>query len=478
MKLREPFPLKMLNKLLDLPSLTSIAKLITERCPVCGQEYIERALARFSESKKYRCWFCNPFSIILANLTRLIGSFLGFDRNDLKEFLSEPWMKRILLNQIHGLAIFGRSRPQSVVAPVIAVWEITNECNLNCSYCHVNAKTRLADELNGEEKIKLIDEIANMGTVALMIAGGEPLCSPELFNVVKYAHDRGLYTVIITNGLLLSEENARKLIDAGLDYIKVSIDSASPEVHDSLRGNGSWERAIQGIKNSVKAGLMTGIAFTLTRASVKELPDVIDLAKSLGVKRIILFNFVPSGRGRYVAHLDLGGIERESVLEQAFNETYNLLIDSNGIEISTTAPQGPRIAMSKILSRIPSKNWLKAVKKLTAYGRIQALAGILSEGCSAGITVISIRSNGDVKPCDLMPITIGNIKKKSFKDVWLRNDCLRRLRNRKNVKGWCASCPFLVNCGGCRSRAYAYFGDLFESDPNCLYEKKVKVCIA
>lgn len=438
----------------------------------------ERALTKFSEGEKDRCWLCAPFSIILANLIGLIGSFLGFKRNDLKEFLSEPWMRRILLDQIHGLAIFGRSRPQPIVAPIIAVWEITNECNLNCAYCHVDAKTSLPDELDRDEKIKLTDELANMGTVALMIAGGEPLCSPELFDVIKYAHNKGFYTVTITNGLLLSEESARKLIDAGLDYIKVSIDSASPKVHDSLRGNGSWERAIQGIKNSVKAGLMTGIAFTLTRESAKELPNVIDLAKSLGVKRIILFNFVPSGRGRRVAHLDLKGIERESVLEQAFDRTYNLLIGSNGMEMSTTAPQGPRIAISKILSRIPSKNWLKAMKKLTAYGRIQALAGILSEGCSAGITVISIRPNGDVKPCDLMPITIGNIRKQSFKDIWLRNDCLRRLRNRKNIKGWCASCPFLINCGGCRSRAYVYFGDLFESDPNCLYGKTVKVCVA
>lgn len=415
---------------------------------------------------------------VLAGLIRLACSFIGIEQGDFSRFLSEPWMRRIISNYVRGIAIFGPSKPQTPAAPVIVVWEITNECNLNCVYCHVDARKPLPDELTKEEKMALIDELADMGVVALMIAGGEPLCSPDLFDVIKHAHERGLYTVVITNGQLLTEENAKRLFNAGLNYIKVSIDSASPDVHNSLRGESSWEKAIEGIRNSVEVGLLTGVAFTLTKASVGEVPKVISLAKILGVRRIILFNFVPAGRGKSVAHLDLDGPEREKILEQAFEETYKLLIGFDGLEISTTAPQGPRIAFHKMFRKIPPSKWFKAASKLTTYGRIQALAGILSKGCSAGITVISIRPNGEVKPCDLMPITIGNVRKNRFKYIWLGNSLLIRMRNRGNVKGWCSSCRFLTTCSGCRSRAYAFFGDLFASDPNCLYGLSLKQLLA
>jgi radical SAM protein with 4Fe4S-binding SPASM domain len=464
-------PLNMFNSLLDFPFSVWIARLLVTKCPLCNNEYLEGALSMLAEGKMHTCFLCLIPGAILAKTLKLISFIFGFNCRDLKTFFCESWIRKILINEIRGIAIFGRSNPQVPSAPVILVWEITNECNLHCVYCHVDAKKALTNELTREEKLSLVGELADIGVPAILFAGGEPLCSPDLFDVINYAHERGLFTVVITNGTLLSTENAQKLAKAGLDYIKVSIDSANPKTHDSLRGEGSWERAVEGIKNSVKAGLTTGIAFTLTKASAKELPAVIALAKELAVKRVIIFNFVPSGRGKNLSYIDLTGFEREQALQQALQETYKILVDSDGIEISTTAPQGPRIVIANVLRRIPVRKWLKAVRKLTPYGRIQALAGMFSKGCSAGITVISIRPNGDVKPCDLMPLVIGNIREHRFRDIWLENACLNKLRNRGNVKGWCALCPFLTDCGGCRSRAYAYFGNLFASDPNCLYGK-------
>lgn len=465
----KPDLLSMFNSLLDTPFSVWIARLLVTKCPMCNNEYLEGALSMLAESKIHVCFFCFIPQALLVKTIELISFIFGINYKDLKTFFSEPCIRKIFINEIRGITVFGRSTPQVPSAPVILVWEITNECNLHCVYCHVDAKKTLTDELTREEKLALVDELVDIGVPAIMFAGGEPLCSPDLFDVIRYAHERGLYTVVITNGTLLSTENVQKLAKAGLDYIKVSIDSANPKIHNSLRGEGCWEKAIKGIKKCINAGLFTGIAFTLTKASAKELPAIIALAKELGVRRVTIFNFVPSGRGKNVSHLDLAGVEREQILQQALQETYKLLMDLDGIEVSTTAPQGPRIVRANVLRMMPAGKWLKVARKLTPYGRIQALAGMLSMGCSAGITIISIRPQGDVKPCDLMPVVIGNIRKQKLRDIWLGNTCLNKLRNRDNIKGWCAFCRFLTDCGGCRSRAYAYFEDLFASDPNCLY---------
>lgn len=115
----------------------------------------------------------------------------------------------------------------------------------------------------------------------------------------------------------------------------------------------------------------------------------------------------------------------------------------------------------------PLKAALAALRRLTDYGQIQALAGLFGQGCTAGVNVVSITPNGGVKPCAMMPVVVDNVRRRPFSEIWLRNPLLNKLRDRSNVKGWCASCRFVTECGGRRSRAYAYFGDLFASDPNC-----------
>jgi len=324
----------------------------------------------------------------------------------------------------------------------------------------------MKNELTRGEKLKLVQQVAEAGTNALMIAGGEPLTSPDLADMIHEAHQRGLYTVLITNGTLLSSENALCLKGAGLDYVKVSIDSVSPEIHDALRGKGCWKKAIAGVQNAVEADITAGIAITATQANFREIPKIVQMAKELGCKRIIIFNFVPSGRGGNEIELDLDGEKRRKMLHLIIAETRSKILDESPLEISTTAPQAPFVA-DRILREFSFNQLARGTMNLLPYGRIQAGAAFFSKGCSAGITLLSVDPDGSVRPCDMLPLKIGSIREKSLMEIWTKNPVLLKLRNRQNIRGWCGHCSTRDICGGCRARAYACFGDLFGPDPNC-----------
>lgn len=397
--------------------------------------------------------------------------WLGVDRPVFRELLSEKHTRRLIVNYLRGFGRFGATTPQPSGAPVILVWEITRSCNLRCVYCHVDAKqSPMKDELTREEKRELVQQVAEAGTNALMIAGGEPLTSPDLPEMIHHAHQRGLYTVVITNGTLLSAQHALCLKEAGLDYIKISIDSVSPEVHDALRGKGCWKSAILGVQNAVEAGIDTGISITATQANYPEIPRIVQIAKDLGCKRIIIFNFVPSGRGGNELWLDLDGEKRKEMLYLIMAETRRKMFGESPLEISTTAPQAPLVA-DRILREFSFNELARGAMHLLPYGRIQSGAAFFSKGCSAGITLLAIDPDGCVRPCDMLPLKIGSIREKSLMEIWTQNHILKKLRNRQNIRGWCGRCSIRDICGGCRARAYTYFGDLFGPDPNCFRAK-------
>ncbi len=417
-------------------------------------------------------WLCYLEILVYWFLLEMVRVWLRVERSVFRDLLAEKQTRHLTVNYLRGFVEFGATTPQPSGAPVIVVWEITRSCNLHCVYCHVDAnQDPMKDELTRDEKLELIEQVAESGANALMIAGGEPLTSPDLPNMIHEAHQRGLYTVLITNGTLLSRETALCLKEADLDYVKVSIDSVSPEIHDSLRGKGCWKKAIAGVQNAIRADIYTGIAITATQANFKEIPRIIQMAKELGCQRIIIFNFVPSGRGGNAVELDLDGEKRRKMLHLIMAETRCKILDQSPLEISTTAPQAPLIA-DRILREFSFNQLARGAMNLLPYGRIQAGAAFFSRGCSAGITILSVDADGSIRPCDMLPLKIGNLREKRLMEIWTKNPVLRKLRNRDNIRGWCGHCAIRDICGGCRARAYTYFGDIFGPDPNCFREPR------
>ncbi len=403
--------------------------------------------------------------ILIKILTNIGVNALGGRIEDVIEAVKDPALRRGISLVLRGLAEYGVTVPQRMPAPFLIVWNFTNMCNLRCKHCYQRADRPLPNELSLEEKLSLVEQLDRAGVAAIALSGGEPTIHPDFLTIVKAIADRGIYAAVATNGWRLADPKFfKKAIDAGLRYVEVSVDSADPKKHDEFRGvEGSWERAVKALENAVKFNVSHALAATITKYNVEEAMDIIDLAESIGVKRVVFFNFVPVGRGVGISDLDLSPEEREEFMRTIYKEMKR----RKNIEIFTTAPQYGRVVLQV--------SGEKEVAPTHYYVSSDPVSRALAEfvgGCGAGRIYAAIQPNGDVTPCVFMPIKVGNIREKPFWEIWETNPILLELRDRDILKGYCVQCPYRGVCGGCRARAYAYFRDPLAPDPGCIYNIK------
>ena len=352
------------------------------------------------------------------------------------------------------------------------MWNITKRCNLRCKHCYANASPEGApDELTFEQRKNVIDQLADAGVVSVAFSGGEPLLTPHIFEIFRYAADKGLYVNVATNGTLVTPEIAQKMKDSGVKYVEVSIDSPDPKEHDEFRGvKGAWNRSIQGIKNARDAGLCTGIAYTVTKQNISRVPEMVQLARDLKVCTMIFFNFVPVGRGKEIEKLDLGPKEREELMKYLYAE-----LEKGGLNVFSTSPTYARLSVTSVMSNQGKHVSLAHFGDMPIdekyAGKAVALADFVG-GCGAGRAYCAIEHNGDVFPCVFLQIKVGNVIKDGFENVWRNSELFNKFRNRDAVEHFASNCPFKYVCGGCRARAYAYTGDPLGPDPGCVMADK------
>lgn len=401
-------------------------------------------------------------------LRRAMKTFGIDDISAVKVALREPFVRKGVAVTLRSVAKYGITRPQIFESPLLIVWNITKQCNLRCKHCYASAGPfRHSDELTLKEKIKLVDELDEAGVTMLSFSGGEPLISPDFWEVAGYASSKGMYTTIATNGTLLTRENVEKLKKIGIRYVEVSLDAPEPRVHDMFRGvEGAWERTVEGIKNVVKSGTFdTAIATTVTKYNLDQIPQMIDLAISLGVRKFIAFNFIPTGRGRDIISQDISPKERNDLLNYLYDRWQEKKID-----IFSTSPTYSQIGIERLLSGT-GKTYSPTHFASADYGETGIGLAEFIGGCGAGRLYASIEDNGDVGPCVFLPIKVGNVRERKFKDIWENSPLLQELRNRDLYQENCKSCIFRNPCGGCRARAYGYFGNHLGPDPGCLYNQ-------
>lgn len=348
----------------------------------------------------------------------------------------------------------GQARP-------VVMWNLTRQCNLSCDHCYLDAKAEVQDEINLEEGIRLIDDLAELKVPVLIFTGGEPLLSKNFYAFASYAREVGLATALSTNGTLITPQVARLLVEAKIRYVGVSLDSARPEAHDKFRGvAGAYNRALQGLKNARDAGLKTGLRVTLTRDNWFEIPSLLELALKEGIPRFCLYHLVPTGRGSGIADRDVTPEQRRSVIRLLAEAAVEL--KDKEIEILTTDSPMDGAYLLEMLRDDPRREHVR--KLLTNAG-----------GCSTGSKVANVNHRGDVHPCHFMPqVIVGNIRERSFRDIWIDNSVpeLKALREmRSNLKGDCKECEYLDLCGGCRQKAFHYLGDILGEDPTCILKK-------
>ncbi|MGV8058125.1 MAG: heme b synthase [Smithellaceae bacterium] len=338
----------------------------------------------------------------------------------------------------------------------MVAWEVTRSCNLNCVHCRAAAKCGpYPGELSSGKCLALIDEIAAVSSPVIILTGGEPLLRPDIFEIAAYGTQKGLRMVMATNGTLVDEPTARKMIESGIRRVSVSIDGKDMQSHDAFRGEpGAFDGAMQGIKAMKSAGMEFQINTTITTANLHQIKDIHDLVLKSGAAAHHIFLLVPTGRGKDLASQAITAADYEETLLWFHQESLTCAIQLK----ATCAPHYFRIMhQNKIKGARPAKKEGGHFHEFT-------------RGCLGGISFCFISHTGQVQPCGYLELDCGNVKKQGFAEIWETSEVFRNLRNFSKYGGKCGGCEFIKVCGGCRARAYEATGDYLAEEPLCLYE--------
>ncbi len=336
-----------------------------------------------------------------------------------------------------------------MAAPQLISWNLTRRCNLACGHCYLDAVQRKSEapgELSPEEALRAVGEIATAAPGAMLVlTGGEPLLRKDLLNLVEGARRRNLLPVIGTNGLLLDEERASALKAAGAAGVGISVDSATPEFHDRLRGrSGAWAGALAGMRAARAAGLAVQMQATLFPENRDDLAALADLAQEAGALALNFFFLVCTGRG----------VTQTDMPQEMYEERLGAI----------AALQRERPHM---IIRARCAPYLRRLLGLHA-GESRDGYEAWSSACLAGRSYVRITPQGRVTPCPYIPEVVGDVRKESLDAIWRESLTLRRLREAL-PQGKCGDCDFRYSCGGCRARAAAASGNLLGEDPKCAH---------
>jgi len=352
----------------------------------------------------------------------------------------------------------------------VVVWNMTQRCNLKCVHCYARSEDlSYENELNHEQSLAMIDDLAAFGVPVLLFSGGEPLTHPRLVEYAQYAVKKGMRAVISTNGTLITKEKAKILKEIGLSYVGISLDGLE-KTHDLFRGvKGSYKKAIAAIENCKEAGIKVGLRFTINKRNVKDIPGIFDLLEEKNIPRACFYHLVYSGRGSEIAKEDLSHEETRKVLDLIMERTRDLhdrLLPKEILTVDNHA-DGPYV-YQRLLDEDPER----------AAEVLELLE--MNEGNNSGRGIGCISWDGEVHPDQFWrEKSLGNIKDKPFSEIWTNvdNAFLMKLKDKKNyVKGRCAGCRWLDICAGnFRARAESVAGDPWDSDPACyLTDEEIK----
>jgi len=275
--------------------------------------------------------------------------------------------------------------------PHVMTMAVTYNCQCDCLHCSAadyQEKTRRENSaLTFEELKSVVGQALDLGTTCVVLTGGEPLLYERIYNLIAAVDKHRSVCTIFTNGEFLLEHTVARLKQAGVYGVFVSLDHSDPERHNIHRRRpGLAGKAYHGLKLCQDAGILTGVSTYATKENIRngELDAMMDLARSLDVLEVFLFDVIPAGRL---------SAQRECMLS---DEDARLIVEFRAKY--TEKPDYPRIIHQTMFSSI-------------AYPCV-------AEGCPAGMVQVHLRANGDVSPCDFTPYSFGNIQTQSLKEIW------------------------------------------------------------
>lgn len=351
-----------------------------------------------------------------------------------------------------------RTGTHSGAGPVV-VWSVTRSCNLKCMHCYANSENKKYEgELDTQEALRLIDQMAEMKVPVILFSGGEPLARPDIFQLAEYAIGKGIRITFSTNGTLIDETAARRIKELGVGYVGISLDGVG-EVHDYFRNRtGAFELAMRGVRNCISQGQKVGLRFTMNRHNIAQLPLIFELMEKEGIQRACFYHMVYTGRGSLSD--DISHEETRAALDYIFEKARDFNRRGLQKELLTVDNHADAVYLYMKALELNEERAAEILRKLRMNG-----------GNRTGIAICNIDHLGNVHPDQFTPdVTFGNVKQEPFRDIWFgSHPVLTGLRDRKPLlTGRCGDCRYLDICNGnFRSRSLAVHGDLWADDPAC-----------
>lgn len=372
--------------------------------------------------------------------------------------------------------------------PFLLIWEVTRACALACRHCRAEAQPwRHPDELTRAEAQHLFTELRGFGDPPplLVLTGGDPLSRPDLFELIADARATGL-PVSLTPSVtpLLTADALVRLRDAGCHVVALSLDGELAATHDTFRATpGVFDATLRAWDEARRIGLRVQINTTVTRHNLHELPGVAQMVQQHGALTWSVFLLVPTGRA---LHDDvMSAADAEDVLNFLYDVGHTISVKA------TEAHHYRRVALQRAELSARGLDHVSAMGLGATYHRLRvdaARRGLLEPKgtterdaqhrgirrppleVSAGRGFVFVSHTGEVYPSGFLPLSAGNIRTESLRDLYRDSEVFRAVRDVSRLKGRCGRCEFQAVCGGSRARAYATTGDLLAEEPLCSYE--------
>ncbi|MCA9125763.1 MAG: TIGR04053 family radical SAM/SPASM domain-containing protein [Planctomycetales bacterium] len=348
-----------------------------------------------------------------------------------------------------------RTRRSFTLSPMLVFYEMTQACDLVCQHCRACAQRKPAPEELGTAEAKLlVDQLTEFPEPPLLVlTGGDPLKRADIFELIEYALTRGLQVSITPSATPLVTTSAiKRLRDAGIARMAISIDGIDATTHDSVRGvAGSFQRSIEILEDARQLGLETQINTVLTPNNLLQIDAMADLFAEFEIALWSVFFLVPVGRGDHLVRLTA------QQCEQAFERLWHQSLSQPYMIKTTEAPHYRRYVIQHQLER-------------RGEGEDGKPHPFVPGGVNDGKGVMFVSHAGLVYPSGFLPIVCGSFPLQHLVKVYQESPVFRSLRDSSRLEGKCGRCEFRNICGGSRARAYAVTGNAFAQEPDCCYE--------
>lgn len=354
-----------------------------------------------------------------------------------------------------------RSRRSFRHSPMLVFYELTQACDLACQHCRACAQSQSDPaELDHERSKRLIEQLTEFPVSPMLIlTGGDPLKRPDVYDLIAHAVEMGIDVSITPSATPLVTHNAiRRMRDAGISRMAISIDGADAATHDANRGvAGSFQRSLEILLDAQRLGVETQINTTLTPANFDQIDVMADRFAKLDIALWSVFFLVPVGRAGQMLRLNAKQCEHafERLWKQSQRQPYMIK--------TTEAPHFRRYAIGHQVS-----------KSIRGDSRPRAF---VPAGVNDGKGVMFVSHAGLIHPSGFLPVVCGAFPMQSLVDVYQDSPIFRSLRDADRLEGKCGRCEFHNVCGGSRARAYAVTGNMFAEEPDCSYLPAADECL-